>query len=55
MELQSINVIAIQEIWNIPYDDILNIPGYNLVYEQGKVDRVVMWLSILKMVSRIKL
>ena len=32
----KINVIALQEIWNIPYDDILNIPGYNLVYEARK-------------------
>ena len=32
----SINVIALQEIWNIPYNEIINIPGYNLVYEARK-------------------
>ena len=36
MELHTINVIALQEIWNIPYDDILNIPGYSLVQEARK-------------------
>ena len=32
----NVNVIALQEIWNIPHKDILNIPGYNLVLESRK-------------------
>jgi hypothetical protein len=35
----SVPVIAVQEIWQIPYPDSINIPGYKFIYKQRKVNR----------------
>ena len=32
----NITVIALQEVWNVPYPELVTIPGFNLVFKQRK-------------------
>jgi hypothetical protein len=43
----NVKVIALQEIWNVPYPELVSIKGFNLVTNQRKSGGGVL-LSILK-------